>query len=67
LPWIADGDQVEPADAEAMAAVCAGCPVRVPCGRFLRPAGVTGGFWAGEHRDRPEQRRVPVIRLPTAG
>jgi hypothetical protein len=67
LPWIADRDQVEPADTGAMAQVCAGCPVRVQCGRFLRPAGVTGGFWAGEHRDRPEQRRVPITRLPKAG
>jgi hypothetical protein len=67
LPWIADSDQVEPTDTEAMAAVCARCLVRVQCGRFLRPAGVTGGFWAGEHRDRAEQRRVPVIRLPKAG
>jgi hypothetical protein len=67
LPWIADRDQVEPADTDAMAAVCANCPVRVQCGRFLRPAGVTGGFWAGEHRDRAPQRRVPVIRLPKAG
>jgi hypothetical protein len=67
FPWIADRDQVEPADTEAMAAICAGCPVRVQCRRFLRPAGVTGGFWAGEHRDRPEQRRVPVTRLPKTG
>jgi len=67
LPWIADSDQVEPANTEAMAQVCAGCPVRVQCGRFLRPAGVTGGFWAGEHRDRAPQRRVPVTRLPKAG
>jgi len=67
LPWIADSDQVEPADTEAMAQVCARCPVRLQCGRFLRPAGVTGGFWAGEHRDRPEQPRVRVTRLPKAG
>jgi hypothetical protein len=67
LPWIADSDRVEPADTEAMAAVCVGCPVRVQCGRFLRPVGVTGGFWAGEHCDRPEQGRVPVTRLPRAG
>jgi hypothetical protein len=67
LPWIADHDQVQPADTEAMAAICADCPVRVQCDRFLRPAGVTGGFWAGRHRDRPAQRRVPVTRLPKAG
>jgi hypothetical protein len=67
LPWTADRDQVEPAGTEAMAAICAGCPVRVQCGRFLRPAGVTGGFWAGEHRDRAPQRRVPVTRLPKTG
>jgi hypothetical protein len=62
LPWTADRDQVTPADTEAMEAVCAGCPVRVRCGRFLRPAGVSGGFWAGAHRDRPASAWVPVTR-----
>jgi hypothetical protein len=66
LPWTADRDQVEVADTEAMEAVCASCPVRVRCGRFLRPAGVSGGFWAGAHRDRPASARVPVTRLPAS-
>ena len=68
LPWTADRDDVDPAATEAMTAVCASCPVLMDCRRFLRPAGVTAGFWAGAHRDTgTTQRRVQVIRLPKAG
>jgi hypothetical protein len=68
LPWTADREDVDPAATEAMTAVCAYCPVLMDCRRFLRPAGVTAGFWAGAHRDtRSTHRRVSVIRLPKAG
>jgi hypothetical protein len=68
LHWTADREDVDPAETEAMTAVCASCPVLMDCRRFLRPAGVTAGFWAGAHRDRNStRRRVSVIRLPKAG
>jgi hypothetical protein len=63
LPWTADRDAVDPAYAEAMAAVCASCPVLMDCRRFLKPAAVTAGFWAGAHRDKGStRRRVALIR-----
>jgi hypothetical protein len=61
LPWIADGEQVEPADTEAMAAVCGGCPVRVACSRFIKPGEVTAGFWSGRHRDSHAKPRRPKL------
>jgi len=68
LPWTADHDEIDAAATAAMTAVCASCPVLMDCRRFLRPAGVTGGFWAGAHRDAGStHRRVSVIRLPKAG
>lgn len=34
------------------AAVCSGCPVRVPCGEFAAAFSIRFGVWAGEDRER---------------
>jgi hypothetical protein len=52
LPWTADGEDVPAAYVTAMAEICDTCPVRVACSKFLRPAGISAGFWAGRFRDR---------------
>ena len=51
LRWITDTADLAPGDADAMAAVCAGCPVRAACVAYVRASGVTGGTWAGRDRD----------------
>lgn len=49
LPWLAD--HPSSVDVSAMAAVCASCPVRLACAAYATTVDVTGGFWAGHHRD----------------
>jgi hypothetical protein len=52
LPWTTDRDDLDPAATAAMAEVCETCPVLVHCRGFLKPAGITAGYWAGQHRDK---------------
>jgi hypothetical protein len=56
LGWITDASLLPTVVVEEMAAVCAGCRVRVECETYVAGAGVVGGFWAGADRDviKPE-------------
>lgn len=51
LPWILDRDQVRPSQALDMKVVCASCMVCFECQDFVDCEEITGGFWAGEHRE----------------
>lgn len=51
LPWITDAHQVSTVDREAMAAVCAGCPVLASCAAAAERLEVQAGYWAGQNRD----------------
>jgi hypothetical protein len=51
LPWIDNPIRVPPIAIEAMAAVCASCPVRPRCQRFVDEAEIAAGYWAGESRN----------------
>lgn len=51
LPWLADGPDISKDDSETMSRVCRRCPVLGACTRHARATKVTGGFWAGLHRD----------------
>ena len=51
LPWTADPEQTTPWERLVMGALCQDCPVLVDCGRFVKAADVTAGFWAGKARD----------------
>lgn len=51
LPWLADADQTAEWDRLTMAGICAGCPARAACEVYVSVQDVTGGFWAGRHRD----------------
>jgi hypothetical protein len=42
-------DDLTPADTDALAAVCASCPVLALCTAYAQIARPTGGYWAG-HR-----------------
>lgn len=49
-----DPSELLPGTSDVLRAVCASCPVRVPCQDYARAAGPAGGFWAG--RNYPERR-----------
>jgi hypothetical protein len=51
LPWISDRPATDPDAIQAMRAVCLACPVFTACGQFVVSTRVSGGFWAGRHRD----------------
>lgn len=51
LPWITDAHQVSTLDRDAMAAVCAGCPVLASCAGAAERLEVRAAYWAGQHRD----------------
>ena len=51
LPWTADKGTAPVVLGELMADVCAMCPVRDACAAFVVEADVTGGYWAGRHRN----------------
>lgn len=51
LPWLNDAEDVPPWDRLVMAAICDTCPVCTHCTAFVASAEVTGGFWAGAHRE----------------
>ena len=55
LPWLHDAPDVQPWDRLVMAAICDTCPVRTHCTAFVIEAEVTGGFWAGAHREDVQQ------------
>ena len=67
LPWLTDGPS--PQQYRAMSSVCGGCPVRDACADYATTANITGGFWAGRHRDRKRYNRNPagdLASLPAA-
>jgi cytosine/adenosine deaminase-related metal-dependent hydrolase len=41
-------------EVDAMARVCAGCPVRLACAAYAH-GDVNAGFWAGQERGEPER------------
>lgn len=55
LPWLSDRDQVTAVDRNGMAAACRACGVVEACTAFVIAEQITGGFWAGEFRDQPDQ------------
>ena len=54
LPWLADPDQVTGAELTGMRGACRACGVLERCSAFALRAGISGGFWAGEFRDRSD-------------
>jgi hypothetical protein len=50
LPWIADRGKGPVVLRDLMADVCALCPVREACARFVIDGDVTAGYWAGRDR-----------------
>lgn len=66
LPWLHDAEDVAPWDRLVMAAICDACPVGVRCSSFVASAEVTGGFWAGAHREAlPQLPDAPAWFTPT--
>ena len=66
LPWLNDAEDVQPWNRLVMAAICDACPVRARCTSFVTDAEVTGGFWAGAHReDVPQLPDAPAWFTPT--
>lgn len=61
LPWLTDGPSHE--QHRAMGLVCGGCPVREACADYATAAHISGGFWAGHHRDRKRYNRHPAGHL----
>ncbi len=51
LGWLKDRPQTSPAETATMAVVCARCPVFTDCADFVTREKITGGFWAGQHRE----------------
>ena len=47
-------DQASVVDRIGMASVCRSCGVFERCTAFVAAEQITGGFWAGDFRDRPE-------------
>ena len=50
LPWIADRGEGPVVLRDLMDQVCAVCPVRRACARFVIEGDVTSGYWAGRDR-----------------
>lgn len=55
LPWTLDRDQVRPSQTIEMKLVCRGCLAFYECRDYVDCEAVTGGFWAGEHRELPPE------------
>lgn len=59
--FIADLDELRPADIDQMATVCGGCSLLAECTAYGRQGRPLGGFWAGrqyrENRNRPATGR----------
>ena len=51
LGWIKDRTEVGLGEEATMAVICGRCPVRLACAAYVERHRITGGFWAGEHRD----------------
>ena len=51
LPWLEDHERVTPIQAETMRQVCYSCAVFYECQDFVACEEITGGFWAGQHRE----------------
>jgi hypothetical protein len=66
LPWLSDHDQVTDVDRLRMVAACRSCGAFERCSAFVTRDSITGGFWAGEFRDVPEDAHVPSDRAPVA-
>ena len=64
LPWLADSDDMSARDRLAMATICADCPVFAACMTFVAAEDVTGGFWAGQHRDLPAAAPARAANRP---
>jgi hypothetical protein len=64
LPWTTDREHVDPADKLAMEATCGSCPVLADCAAYAKA--VSGGFWAGKHRDRPSLSEGVQLQFPWA-
>jgi hypothetical protein len=56
LGWIKDRADVGLGEEATMAVACGRCPVRLACAAYVERNGITGGFWAGEHRDETPER-----------
>jgi hypothetical protein len=64
LPWLVDSDDLSTWERLTMAAICTDCPTIAACTAFVSVEDVTGGFWAGCHRDHPAAAPVPVASRP---
>ena len=53
LGWIKDSTEVGLGEEATMAVICGRCPVGLACAAYVERNDVTGGFWAGQHRDDP--------------
>jgi hypothetical protein len=51
LPWTTDPEQTTAEQLRVMAAICQDCLALSDCSAFASRAKVTGGFWAGRHRN----------------
>jgi hypothetical protein len=65
LPWLSDRDQVTDTKRLRMVGVCRACGVVERCMAFVTAEQISGGFWAGEFRDRlPDAANVVEQRQP---
>ena len=67
LGWLKDEHMLGLGEISTMDAICANCPVRSQCERFVAEQGISGGFWAGEDRDVVQDRRRWGEQRPLPG